>query len=151
MEPVRKLAGEFETKWGLLSPDLHFVGFRNRGAHNILELQKEVCVRHGSVVRLLTAPDLLRHIRLKLWLRNDFPGQSVELQLSATLPSVARWWVKCRTKLPGGESLEPALCRVVRLWGHHNTFLEVGPLQPLDYPSNIWFHMVSLDLMCRRE
>ena len=101
-------------------------------------------MQHGLVVRLLTSPDLLRHIRLKLWLRNDFPGQSVELQLSATLPSVARWWVKCRTKLPGGESLEPALCQVTRLVGHCNAFLEVGPLQPLDYPSDIWFHMVSV-------
>jgi hypothetical protein len=48
---------------------------------------------HGSTVRLPASPDLLRHIRLKLRLRNHFPGLVDELQLSTTLPSVARWWV----------------------------------------------------------
>lgn len=38
-------------------------------------------------------PGLLRQVRLKLWLRNYFPGQSVKPQLSATLLTVASRWV----------------------------------------------------------
>ena len=38
-------------------------------------------------------PGLLRQVRLRLWLRNYFPGLCLKPQLSATLLSAARRWV----------------------------------------------------------
>jgi hypothetical protein len=103
-------------------------------------------VRHGSVVRTAS----------NSWSPETY---SAEALAAESLPWPLSWASiichpdiccqtvgKCRTKLSGGECLEPALCWVNRLLVHHNTFLEIGPLQPLDYLSIILLHMVSLVL-----
>lgn len=114
--------------------------------NTIMGNTKEVCVRHGSVVRTASnswSPET--------YSAEALAAESLPWPLSwasiICYPAVCCQMVgKCRTKLSGGECLEPALCWVDRLLVHHNTFLEVGPLQPLDYLSIIPFHMVSLVL-----
>lgn len=55
-------------------------------------MKKEVCAWHGSTARLLALPDLLRHVRLWLWLRNRFPGLVIESPLSVIRPHFAMRW-----------------------------------------------------------
>ena len=76
------------TEWGLLSSDRLF---RNE---NKLHLKtKRFAWSTAQQCELPAPPGLLRQVRLKLWLRNYFPGRSVKPQLSVTLLTVASRWV----------------------------------------------------------
>lgn len=87
---------------------------------------------HGSTVRLPAPPGLLRQVRLKLWLRNYFPGQVVKLQLSTAQLTVAtRWVMQDQTAWRGGPRTSAQLSGP--LSRHRHAFPGIGPLQPLDH------------------
>jgi len=56
----------------------HFCEFVSQ-KRNYFNGRKKVYIGHGLNARLQAYPDLLRRVRLRLWLRNHFPGLILSL------------------------------------------------------------------------
>ena len=133
----------FKTQWGLLLCSAILINPRTFVFIFIVEIKYKRFSRGTARLHELQAsPDLLRRDRLKLRLRNHFPGL-YETSIICIPNTRCRAREIGRTKWPGGESLEPALCRGTRLKGHHNAFLKVGPLQPLGHSAENSIDSVS--------
>lgn len=96
-----------KTQWGLLLPSA-ILNSRTFVFIFIVEIKYKRFSRGTARLHELQAsPDLLRRDRLKLRLRNHFPGL-YETSIICTPSIRCRTREICRTKWPGGESLEPA-------------------------------------------
>ena len=106
--PHREIAMRFKTQWGLLLCSAILINPRTFVFIFIVEIKYKRFSRGTARLHELQAsPDLLRRDRLKLRLRNHFPGLYATSIICT--PSIrCRTREICRTKWPGGESLEPA-------------------------------------------